>query len=310
MSEFGIGLADIGIYVPAKHESNHDKRELLQVDDNFIESKVGVHFVSRKADDEETSDMCVQAFHDLARRAHLKPEAVDCLVVVTQNPDGNGLPHTSAIVHGKLGCRDDCAAFDISLGCSGFVYALSIVRSFMMQNNMTCGVLFTSDPYSKILDPADRSTVLLFGDAATATLLTNSPVMYPTAFAFGTRGRDGHVLACVEGVLKMNGRDVFNFSAREVPEQIVRLLQASGLSMEDIDVFVMHQGSRSIVETIQRRLGVSGRFPLKLQEQGNTVSSSIPLILQDILRESSANTVLISGFGVGLSWASAVLKRA
>jgi 3-oxoacyl-[acyl-carrier-protein] synthase-3 len=309
MIEQTIGITEIGVYIPARRESNHEKKDLLSVDDSFIDSKVGVAYVTRKSDDEDTSDMCVQAFRDLALRANLAPEMIECLVVVTQNPDGNGLPHTSAIVHGKLGCRPECAAFDISLGCSGFVYALSIVRAFMMQNDMTRGVLFTADPYSKILAPLDRTTVLLFGDAATATLLSSDSLLAPVAFAFGTRGKDGDALMCQDGVLKMNGRDVFNFSAREVPEQITHLLQKNSLVSDDIDLFVMHQGSRSIVETIQRRLGIDGRFPLKLQEHGNTVSSSIPLILQDVLHDPDTQTVLISGFGVGLSWASAILRR-
>lgn len=305
-----VGITEIGIYVPSDRESNYLKMDLLHFDENFIRTKLGVEFVSRKRSDEETSDMCVAAFHELQNKREVDLKLIDCLVVVTQNPDGSGLPHTSAIVHGKLGCRSCCAAFDISLGCSGFVYALSIVRAFMLQNGMKQGIVFTADPYSKIIDPGDRNTVGLFGDAAAATLLTDAPVLYPTVFAFGTRGQDGAALRCDHGVLHMDGRDVFNFSATEVPTQIRQLLEEAGKSLGDLDLCLLHQGSRFIVETITRKLGLpEDKVPVRLLAQGNTVSSSIPLLLSDVLHDSSINTVLISGFGVGLSWASAILQR-
>ena len=186
MPNLQVGLTEIGVYIPENTESNYAKKEALKVDDDFIKTKIGVETVTRKAADEETSDMCIRAFADLRCRYALEAESVDCLVVVTQNPDGSGLPHTSAIVHGKLGCRDSCAAFDISLGCSGFVYALSIVTSFMQQNGMRQGLLFTADPYSKVLDPDDRNTALLFGDAATVTLLSDHSIWYPRTFLFST----------------------------------------------------------------------------------------------------------------------------
>lgn len=307
-----IRIAAIGSYIPSGRESNHAKKEKFGLDHDFIVKKLGVEEVSRKASDEETSDLCVKAFADLEARLGQRIEAVDCLVVCTQNPDGAGLPHTSAIVHGKLGLPQVCACFDISLGCSGYVYSLSIMKSFMRDNGLSCGLLFTADPYSKIINPDDKSTVLLFGDAATATLLSDnsSGGWAPGPFLFGTRGKDGGALANRDGVLHMNGQAVFNFSATEVPLQVKALLKNAEFSPEDIDLFLFHQGSKYIVDTLAKRLSLpAAKVPLNLSGQGNTISSSLPLLLQDRLGDIHLRRILLSGFGVGLSWASCLLAR-
>lgn len=308
------GIVAIGSYIPARRESNYAKKAQFDIDDEFIRDKLGVEEVSRKASDEETSDMCVKACADLEARLGRRIEAVDCIVVCTQNPDGAGLPHTSAIVHGKLGLPQDCACFDVALGCSGYVYGLSIVKSFMRDNGMSSGLLFTADPYSKIIDPQDKNTVLLFGDAATATLLQDKSgpgAWVPGPFRFGTCGKDGGALENRNGTLHMNGRAVFNFSATAVPPQVTALMKDTGLGPADIDLFLFHQGSKFIVDHLIKRLGLpAGKVPLNLASQGNTVSSSLPLLLQSRLDDARLNRMLLSGFGVGLSWASCLLTRA
>ena len=162
-----IGIQDIAVYIPPQRVSNLEVQASLDVDEAFLRDKIGVTERAVKASNEDTSDLAYKALQALLEKTALAPEAIDVLILVTQNPDTN-LPHTSAIVHGRAGLRDGCAAFDISLGCSGYVYGLSVLQSFMATNGMRHGVLVTADPYSKIVDPADRNTVLLFGDAATA----------------------------------------------------------------------------------------------------------------------------------------------
>ncbi len=123
------------------------------------------HTLPRKSPDQETSDLCVAAFQDLCAGRHIDVSKIDCIVVCTQNPDSDGIPHVSAIVHGKLGLSETCASFDISLGCSGYVYGLSLVSSFMEANDLRKGLFFTADPYSKIIDMNDKNTSLLLGTA-------------------------------------------------------------------------------------------------------------------------------------------------
>ena len=305
------GIVGIGSYIPAGRESNYAKKAQFDLDDDFIRDKLGVEQVSRKAADEETSDLCVKAFADLEARTGRRIEAVDCLVVCTQNPDGSGLPHTSAIVHGKLGLPQECACFDVALGCSGYVYGLSIIKAFMRDNGMATGLLFTADPYSKIIDPQDKNTVLLFGDAATASLIEDSPDAWvPGPFRFGTCGKDGGALENRSGTLHMNGRAVFTFSATAVPLQVSALLKDTGLGPADIDLFLFHQGSKFIVDQLAKRLALPAeKVPMNLAGQGNTISSSVPLLLQQHLADAGLKRILLSGFGVGLSWASCLLTR-
>jgi len=307
-----IGIKAIGSYIPAGRESNFAKRERFDIDEEFIRGKLGVERVSRKAPEEDTSDLCVKAVADLDTRLGRSTEQVDCLVLCTQNPDGGGLPHTSAIVHGKLDLPKSCACFDISLGCSGFVYGLSVVTAFMRENGFVSGLLVTADPYSKILDPEDKNTVLLFGDGAAATLLGEAApgdwVAGP--FLFGTHGKDGAALQNRDGKLFMNGRGVFNFSATEVPKQVSALLDKAKLTPADVDLFLFHQGSKFIVDQLIKRLDLPPeKVPIELADQGNTVSSSLPLLLKDRLADQRLKRLLLSGFGVGLSWASTLLTR-
>lgn len=259
---------------------------------------------------EETSGLCCKAFADLQNKAPIRPEEIDCIIVCTQNPDGRGLPHTSASVHAALGLPDNCAAFDISLGCSGFVYGLSIIQCFMQGNGLRRGILFTADPYSKIIDQQDKNTSLLFGDAAAATLISDAPVWRTGKFIFGSRGQERNAIQVdpATGKLSINGRAVFTFSATVVPDNIRAMLAANELSLDEIDYFALHQGSRYIVDTIRKRLGVPEyKAPFIAADYGNTVSSSIPIILS--AAGAGLRRIVIAGFGVGLSWASSVLCR-
>ena len=161
-----LGIAAVAAYIPEDYLDNLERAPALDAGEDLLRDKIGVLKVSRKRADEETSDLAVKAVRRLFEQGAARPEEVDCLVVVTQNPDGYGLPHTSARVHGKLGLPTSCAVFDLSLGCSGYVYGLSVITALMQAQGLRCGLLVTADPYSKIINPHDRNTSLLFGDAA------------------------------------------------------------------------------------------------------------------------------------------------
>jgi len=304
-----LGIENIGSYIPPRRLSNFERKEKFGIDDHFIEEKIGVRSVSIKDQLEETSDLGVKAFEDLEKRTKISRGDIEALVVVTQNPDIN-IPHASAIVHGKLDLPERCACFDISLGCSGFVYSLSVLHAFMKENSLRKGVLITADPYSKIVDPEDKNTSLLFGDAAAATLLSENPVFVPGKFTFGTLGLEHEKLITRKGVLYMNGRAVFNFAAKTVPGDIRLLAEKNGISLGEIDRFLLHQGSKIIVETIAAKLDIPlSKVPYVIHDYGNTISSTLPLLLKDEL-EGDAKTIAMSGFGVGLSWSSGLLRRA
>jgi len=168
-----IGIKAIGTYLPEKRISNFDRIEKFDMTESFIREKIGFTEVALKAPEQKTSDLCVKSWENLLQQHPVSPNEIDCLIVCTQNPDGHGLPHTSAIIHDKLNLPLNCAVFDLSLGCSGYVYGLSVIKSFMEANNFRRGLLFTADPYSKVMNQEDKKTATLFGDGATVTLLTD-----------------------------------------------------------------------------------------------------------------------------------------
>jgi 3-oxoacyl-[acyl-carrier-protein] synthase-3 len=222
------------------------------------------------------------------------------------------IPHTSAIVHGALGLPESCACFDISLGCSGYVYSLSIITAFMQTNGMAKGLLFTADPYSDIIDENDKNTALIFGDGATVSLLqANQPGLVALGYDFGSKGAGYKNLVNDDGKLFMNGRAVFNFTAATVPISIKKLLDKLSMTKEQIETWYLHQGSKYIVDTISTRLGLEKeKVVFDMYEYGNTVSSSIPILLSsDIDKVQKGQKIGISGFGVGLSWATAILEK-
>lgn len=305
-----IGIRSIGSYIAPDRISNLERAERAAKDETFIREKIGFESVARVPDGVTTSDMCVAAFNDLREQTRIDADRIDCVIVCTQNPDAHGLPHTSAVVHAKLGLRHDVACFDISLGCSGYVYGLSVILSFMQAHGFENGLLFTADPYSRILDPKNWDTELLFGDAATCTWLGSHPIYRCRPAMFGTNGALGHSIQVEHagGKLAMLGSNVFKFSMTVVPDQIRRYLERESLRADEIDVFLFHQGSRFIVENLAKKLRLPmDKVPFEAAQIGNTVSSSLPLLLKPRLESRPAH-ILMSGFGVGLSWATMVLE--
>jgi 3-oxoacyl-[acyl-carrier-protein] synthase-3 len=304
-----IGISAIFSEVPEHRVENWPRAASLGICPDTLENRIGVRRIAVKAAHEQPSDLCVAAAEKLFDDGLAGPEEIQCVAVVTQNPDAGGIPHTSAIVHGKLGLPQSCAAFDIGLGCSGYVYGLSLLKAFMEGNGLRRGLLFTADPYSDIVDPADRRTALLFGDAATVTLLSDWPAWKIGRCDFGTCGERSATLALTaQRKLAMDGRAVLEFCGRQVPESIRRAIALNGLAEDQVDRYVLHQGSRIVVDTIASRLKAPRKAGFYCTDYGNTVSSSIPLVLAHHTGESE-RVLAVCGFGAGLSWASTVLSR-
>lgn len=305
-----IAITQIGTYLPEKRISNLNLLEKFETNERFVTDKIGVVERAQKENSEKASDLCIKAYQNLLSKAKLEGDRVDCCVVVTQNPDMN-IPHTSAIVHGALGLSESCACFDLSLGCSGYVYSLSIVTAFMQANGFEKGLLFTADPYSEIIDENDKNTALIFGDGATVSLLeANQSGLVALEYDLGSKG-SGYNNLMNQDKLFMNGRKVFNFTASIVPKSIIKLLSRLKLDKEDVYRWYLHQGSKYIVDTITARLDLDPKKVIfGMQNYGNTVSSSIPMLLSDDIKTiPTGKKIGLSGFGVGLSWASAIFEK-
>ena len=304
-----IGIEKIAYYLPPGRINNLKRIDKFDVPEEFVLEKLGMKKIAIKEKNQDTSDLCLKAVARLQEASQIELSNIDCVVVCTQNPDARGLPHTSAIIHNKLKLAQNCAAFDISLGCSGYVFSLSIIQSFMTANNLKHGLLFTCDPYSKIVDSNDRSTSMLFGDAATVTVFGLNPEWVLGKAVFGSIGEKWNAIHIdANRKLRMQGRDVFNFAARTVPDNIARTLEINNIKKGDIDLYILHQASKYIIDLLRKRLALpENKMPFCASEYGNTVSSSIPMILEGVSTRN--RTVLLCGFGVGLSWGSIILKR-
>ncbi len=308
-----IGIAAVATYSPATGIDNVARADAAQKTPAFISDKIGFRRLARKGASETTISMCVSAYEDLQRSHPHDKSTIDCIILCTQNPDNYGLPHNSAILQAKLQMPNTLAAFDVSLGCSGYVYCLSIARSFMEANGLRHGLLFTADPYSKIIEDGDWDTDLLFGDGSSVTLLQDDPLFSIRPGIFSTDGSMGHSIARTgpDGYLRMHGANVFKFCMNEVPRQIEKYLEREGVHKDDVDLFLFHQGSRFIIENLARKLCLDEtKAPFGAAEQGNLVSSSIPFLLKDhASSQKPPERILLGGFGVGLSWGSIMIEK-
>jgi 3-oxoacyl-[acyl-carrier-protein] synthase-3 len=307
--------------------------DYIGADAEFVSKKVGAANRYMLGPDETGTDLSQQACDNLFRDTDLKPENVELLIVVTQTPD-YAIPHNSALLQARLNLPTTCAAFDISLGCSGYVYAMSICKGLMAAQNITNAVLVTCDPYSKIMDKHDRGTMAVFGDAASASWLSADDGAEMGLANMGTDGsfaehliiKSGGAVNPVMSIhqdspsefdkddarLHMYGRGIFEFVMKNVPLSIQAALDINDVTRDDIDYFALHQGSLYMLNLLARRAKIPAEKLLyNIQDYGNTVSSSVPMLLETLIAEGKATPgtkVLVSGFGVGLSWATNVVS--
>jgi len=328
-----MSIEAIASAVPQRRETAAEIARQTGVDEAFIADKVGIQYRHVLGPDETGIDLAEAACRRLFDRTQLKPEDIGALVFVTQTPD-HPIPHNSALLAARLGLPHRCAAFDVGLGCSGYVYALSIAEGFLAINEIEHGLLVTCDPYSKIIAAEDKATNAVFGDGATATWLRRTGNRTKLGICdFGTDGANGKAIMVPAGGAKspfvslpheatlvydrnelrlhMLGRDVFNFVMNRIPESIHTCIAANKLSLESIDWFALHQGSRYMLHAMADRVGIAReKLPVNIDRYGNTVSSSIPMLLEELMQTADlrGRKIVISGFGVGLSWATNVLS--
>lgn len=311
-----LGIQHITGYFPEQVLTAAELARRYGFDEAFVRDKLGVGQVYVAAPDEQTSHLAAASVRRLCEAVPDLRDRIGLLVVCTQTPDFQ-LPHVSAMVQDLAGLPNSVAAFDISLGCSGWVYGLSIAESFMQQNGIEYGLLVTAETYSKVIDDSDRNTKCLFSDAAAATLIGPAARLRSGRFTFGTAGKkfDQLIVRRCDGHpgsrLFMDGRGIFEFVLGNVPADVVRCLALNNVTLEELDLLVFHQASGFLLDAVSKQLGIPGdpRVARTIGGHGNAVSSSIPLALLQVLGPDLAGSrrTLVSGFGVGLSWASTVL---
>lgn len=291
-------------------------------------------------DNETTSlDLCAQAFQKLINGVNLGVEEIDGLIFVTQTPD-YFLPSNSSVIHGKFGLSKNCACVDLNQGCSGYVYGLWMAHMMVASGTCKKVILLAGDSMSRAVNPKDKASLPLFGDSGTATLIESSQEKFTAYFDLHTDGTGfdsiiipagGFRTPCSDETkieseedgnfrsqenLAMHGGKVFNFAMKEVPKAVDDILSLSDKKTEEIDYIVFHQANKFVIDNIRKRLKQHDLTSVVIPSDtvgkyGNQGPSSIPTTLSDALSESISNSkkqVLLCGFGVGLSWASAILE--
>ena len=283
-----------------------------------IESKTGV--LQRHISTTETSvDMGFLAAEKILKK-YDNADDIDLLIFVTQSPL-YALPTSACVLQDKLGLKTTCMAFDVNLGCSGFVYALAMCSSLIETGVANQGLIVCSDTYTKYIRLNDRTCRPLFSDGAAATLVTPDILGSIGPFDLGTDGsgfdklivkpsKESDTTICEK--LYMNGSAVFMFTMNMVPKSINKLLKKEGITLNDVDVIVFHQASKLVLDNLIRRLDLpEEKVFVNYHKIGNTVSASIPIALKQASEDGKlkkGDTVMLSGFGVGLSWGSCLIK--
>ena len=321
-------ITNIEYVLPEKVEENPKNR---------LTKKTGIYKRHICAENEIASDLAFRVANKLLLKC-INKDNIDYLILCTQSPDYY-LPTTACVLQDRLGLPKTCGAFDFNLGCSGYIYGLSIAKGLIESEQANSVLLITAETYSKYINPKDNAVLPLFGDAATATLIRGFDIEESglKGFVLGTDGSQFNNLIVPVGGMKnrnnstemlemtdefgntrtnfdlfMNGSAISDFALEVVPPTIEKVLEKTNLKKDDIDYFVFHQANKFMLDFLQQKCDLFGcQYWNDVKEYGNTVSSSIPIAIVDMMKANSdkdINNILSVGFGVGLSWGGCVIN--
>lgn len=317
-----INLDNIEYYLPENILDNQSlANDFPEWTADKIANKLGIVERHICANDQCASDLGYLAAKKLFDQGSINAKDIDFVLFCTQSPD-YFLPTTACILQDRLNIPTSAGALDFNLGCSGFIYGLSLAQGLISCAAAKNILLITADTYSKHLASDDKSTRTLFGDGAAATVIqADSNNSYINSkFVFGTDGRGANNLIVSGGGMRnrtpsflyMNGPEIFVFTLRVVPKVIAELLQKEGKNLSDVDLFIFHQASKYILENLREKLDIpKEKFYIELKYSGNTVSSTIPIAIKNAQKDGVAKRgqlVMLVGFGVGYSWAATLIK--
>ena len=327
----GIRVVSTGMFAPDNIVRNEDLAE-LGYDSDWIIQRTGIKSRRHVEEGQATSDLATNAARDCLARAGVEPEEIDLIIVATMTPDHH-TPSAACLTQAKLGCQT-AAAFDLNSACSGFVYAMTTAGNILAAGNCRKALVIGAETMSMVVDPRDKKTYPLFGDAAGAVLLEADPkpeeetspgfLTYRLASvgemsdcllipAGGSRQPLSQEVLDERGqYLRMDGRTVFKWAVRLVPEITREMLEAVDLTLEDVDWFIYHQANQRIIYSVAEELGVDlDKVIINLQKYGNTSAASIPITLHEGYTAGQfkrGDLIAMAGFGAGLSWASGILR--
>jgi len=332
-----VKIEGLSAAVPSKRIKNADYKWLSESEREKLIKTTGINERRVAPEDITSSDLCKEAAQSLMGQLNWSPESIDILIFTSQTGDYI-IPPTAPILQNKLYISQNCMAFDLTMGCSGYIYGLSIASSLLSQTGLNRALLLVGDVASKYTSYHDKSSYPLFGDAGSATALVkdsshNSSMAYnlqtdgsgydtimipdggtrhpATKSSFDKNKKDEGIIRSKVDV-QLKGEQLFEFTNREVAPNIEKLLEYSDQKKSDINYFILHQANRLLNETVRKTLNIhESKVPYSLHNYGNTITASIPITLITQLKnklEKNHLNLLLSGFGVGLSWGSVNLK--
>ncbi len=322
---FPSKIAGIGKGMPQTVIKNSDLEKIVDTNDEWIATRSGIKERRVVSSEETGTSLAVKASREAL--AGINPEEIDLVICATSMPD-NLYPSTACEIQRELKCSK-AAAFDITAACSGLVYGLNIARSFIASGTYKNILLASVDVHSRFINWEDRSTCVLFGDGAGAMVITRSEdeqndILYVEMEADGVKGEElkiplsGKNCPLVspntlkDSYVYMNGREIYKFAVNTVPESIKKAVNKVGVSLEEVDCFILHQANVRIIESIADRLGVDReKFFINLHKYGNTSAASIVIAMTEAVEEGfikSPSLLVLSGFGAGLTWGTAVVR--
>lgn len=332
-----IGISAMSAAVPTHIIENYKYTEYFSEDQvKAVVDKVGIY--ERRFADKETcsSDLCFAAAEKLIKDNDINKSEIDLLIFISQTPDYR-MPATSLLLQNKLGLSSNCVAFDITLGCSAFIYGLCVAYSMMATNKFRKALLLDGETRSKVYSPKDRTSAFLFGDGGVAALIENGEKYGDSFFSMNSDGSRADLIMIPGGGYRhpsssetikervvdeygnirsdeqgyMRGSEVFNFVIREIPKNIKQTLEFASKNVEDLDYIIFHQANNFINSYIAKKMKLdSSKIPSTIHKYGNTSSVSVPLTIVDQLKGKleKDNLVLLSAFGVGMTWATAIIN--
>ncbi len=323
-----IIIAGTGSYLPEKVVTNDDMARLVETSDEWIRTRTGIRERHFAAEGETTSDMATAAANKAIAAAGIAREEIDLIVVATMTPD-MPFPSTACLVQAKVGLGN-VTAFDVQAACSGYVYALNIASSMLQSGAYKNALVIGAEKTSPILDFQDRTTCVLFGDGASAAVLSTSaqPGVGILGSIGGADGSNPELLyqpgggtaipASVDSIdarqhfLKMNGKEIFKLAVRVMEQASLQILDQHGLTTKDVALFIPHQANMRIIESLAKRMKVPlERFHNNLDRCGNTSAASVGIALDEAFRQGriqSGDLVLLVAFGAGLTWGASLVK--
>jgi 3-oxoacyl-[acyl-carrier-protein] synthase-3 len=304
------GIIGVGHYAPEKVLTNQDLEKMVDTSDEWIRTRTGIEERRIASDDMDTSDLAFEAAKSALEDANLKAEDLDMILVATVTPD-RPFPSVATMLQHRLGARN-VAAMDLSAACAGFMYGMITAKQFIETNAYKNILVIGVEKLSKITNWEDRNTCVLFGDGAGAAVI--GPVSEDKgilSFELGADGSGGKHLY-QDDKLIMNGREVFKFAVRQMPESSVNVVKKIGLSEQDVDYLIPHQANIRIMEAARQRLGIAEeKMATSVKRYGNTSSASIPIALSEDVKAGKIkenDLVALVGFGGGLTWGAVALR--